>query len=85
MKIQVECYSGYRGEETPGRFHLGDRPVAIETVIDRWLAPDHRYFKVRGNDGCTYILRHDALTWQWTLMFYATPKAASMPHGNLAE
>jgi hypothetical protein len=28
-------------------------------VLDRWLGPDHRYFKVRTADGI-YILRHDA-------------------------
>lgn len=84
MEIHVECYAGYRGEETPRRFRLGTRLVAIETVIDRWLSPDHRYFKVRGDDGGVYILRHDVMTWQWTLTFYTAPKAASMSYGSLA-
>jgi hypothetical protein len=51
MRIRVECYAGYRGEETPRRFFLGERAVEVREVVDRWLAPDHRYFKVRGSDG----------------------------------
>jgi hypothetical protein len=67
MKIRVECYSGHRGEETPQRFLLGDRPVVVKDVIDRWLAPDHRYFKIRGDDDAIYILRHDVEAGDWEL------------------
>lgn len=70
MKVEVECYSGYRGEETPLRFHLGARCVEVDEVLDRWLAPDHRYFKVRGDDGGTYILRHDEIDARWELRVY---------------
>ena len=65
--ILVECYAGYRGEQTPRRFIAGDRRVEVIEVIDAWLAPDHRYFKVTGDDGFTYLLRHDAGKDQWRL------------------
>ena len=65
--IRVECYAGYRGEETPRRFHLDERDIEIVSVLDRWLAPDHRYFKVFGDDGQEYILRHDIETQHWEL------------------
>jgi hypothetical protein len=65
--VRVECYAGYRGEETPRRFHLDQRCIEIVSVRDRWLAPDHRYFKVLGDDGQLYILRHDAETQHWDL------------------
>ena len=65
--VQVECYAGYRGEETPRRLHLGQQCIEIVKVLDRWLAPDHRYFKVLGEDGHVYILRHDAETLHWEL------------------
>ena len=70
MKVRVECYAGYRGEETPRRFWLGETKVEIKKVMDRWMAPDHRYFKVVGGDGAVYILRHDAQSWGWELTFY---------------
>ena len=70
MAIRVECYAGYRGEETPRRFYRGDSAVDVEEVLDRWLAPDHRYFKLRGSDGAVYILRHDCGSGDWELVFF---------------
>ncbi len=59
LAVRVECYAGYRGPEEPRRFWLGERMVAVEDILDRWLAPEQRYFKVRGDHGGSYILRHD--------------------------
>ncbi|MFQ5984994.1 MAG: hypothetical protein ACE5LL_05700 [Alphaproteobacteria bacterium] len=70
MIIRVECYAGYRGEETPRRFFLGERRVEVVDVRDRWLAPDHRYFKVEGDDGGVYILRHDVESGSWELTMF---------------
>ena len=78
MRIRVECYAGYRGEETPRRFWLGAKKIEVQDVLDRWMAPDHRYFKVLGHDKAVYILRHDAVSWDWDLTFYqqaGTPNA----------
>jgi len=68
--IRVVCYAGYRGEETPVRFSLGARTVEVVDVLDRWLAPDHRYFKIRGDDGGIYILRHDTRTDRWEMTLF---------------
>ena len=70
MQIQVECYAGYRGEETPRRFRLGTKKIEVQQILDRWIAPDHRYFKVLGDDNAVYILRHDAESWNWELTFF---------------
>jgi hypothetical protein len=70
LRIRVECYAGYRGEETPRRFWTGERKIEVQEVLDRWLAPDHRYFKILGDDGDVYILRHDMRSWDWGLTFY---------------
>jgi hypothetical protein len=66
-ELRVECYAGYRGEETPRRFYLGERLIEVASVIDRWLAPDHRYFKLRDKEGEQYILRHDTESQRWEL------------------
>jgi hypothetical protein len=77
MKILVECYSGYRGEETPRSLLIGGSRIPVREVIDRWLAQDHRYFKVAVEDGSIYIIRHDTASWEWEVTFYrdiTTPK-----------
>lgn len=68
--IRVQCYAGYRGEEAPVRFYLGERLVEVKEVLDRWLDPSHRYFKVKGDDGGIYILRHDTQAAVWELTFF---------------
>ncbi|MEW6519123.1 MAG: hypothetical protein AB1461_06885 [Thermodesulfobacteriota bacterium] len=81
--IRVECYAGYRGEETPRRFFLHDRQIEVVEIIDRWLAPDHRYFKLRGNDGALYIIRKDVVQDNWQLTMYVSePSDQSQRPGN---
>jgi hypothetical protein len=69
LMIRVECYSGHRGEQTPRALILGDRRIDVAEVVDAWLAPEYRYFKLRGADGNTYLVRHDerANVWELTL------------------
>ena len=70
MEIKVDCYSGYRGEETPRRFRINSRRIAVKKILDQWLSPDHRYFKLLGDDEAVYIIRHDVLTQEWELTFF---------------
>ena len=70
MRIQVDCYAGYRGEETPRCIRMATYKIEVKEVLDRWLAPDHRYFKVIGDDDATYIIRHDTVKWEWELVLY---------------
>jgi hypothetical protein len=82
MPIRVECYSGYRGEEEPRAFWLGERRIEVMELLDRWLSPEHRYFRVKGEDGDTYILRHDEMSGEWTLGAYTrTPRGTPDPEG----
>ena len=72
--IRVDCYCGYRGEQTPRRFWIEARCVEVGQVLDCWLAPDHRYFKVMGDDGDLYILRHDPYGHTWELSFFSSSR-----------
>jgi len=70
LEISVECYAGYRGEESPQSFYLGDRHIKVVDILDRWLAPEHRYFKLKGDDGGVYIVRHDNKAGVWEMIFF---------------
>lgn len=75
LAIRVECHAGHRVEEEPRAFWLGERRVEVAGIVDRWLSPEHRYFKVRADDGGTYILRHDTAADRWELtMFERGPR-----------
>jgi hypothetical protein len=57
MRIEVVCYSGYKGDERPLRFRLGSQDYVVEELVDQWYEPQDACFKVRANDGNVYILR----------------------------
>ena len=72
--IQVECYAGHKADETPRRFLWSEQWVEVVEVLDRWHQveslpewPRAEYFKVRGADGCDYLLKHDLEADQWFL------------------
>jgi hypothetical protein len=68
MQIAVECYAGYRGEETPWRFFIGERSVQVARIVDRWVTPDYRYFRVEGDDGRVYVLGQILASGKWKLV-----------------
>ena len=70
MAIKVECHAGYRGEEYPLRFYLGERLIEATEILDRWLDPEYRYFKLRGDDGGIYILCHSVANDTWNMTLY---------------
>jgi len=67
LTVSVECYAGHRGEQTPRTLIFGDCRVAVAEVLAAWLAPDYRYFKLKGADGKTYLVRHDERADIWEL------------------
>lgn len=67
MRVDVESYSGHKADERPLRFRLGERWLTVEEVMDRWYDPDAVYFRVRADDGSTYVLRHVEGGGLWTL------------------
>ena len=70
MEIRVHCYAGYRGEETPQCLYIRARRIDLVDVIDRWLSPRERYFKLRGTDRAIYILRHSVGPDRWELTLF---------------
>ena len=79
LPVAVECYAGYRGEETPRRFGLAEAKIEVAEVVDCWLAPEHRYFKVRDRDGDLYILRNDVASERWELTFFRRRATGAEP------
>ncbi len=58
MNVRVECYSGYKADERPIRFQVGERLYTVEEVVDQWYGPGDTWFRVRADDGSLYVLRH---------------------------
>ena len=67
MKVEVVCYSGYKGDERPVRFRLDSQEYFVEELLDQWYGPDDVFYKVRADDGNLYILRHNEREDEWSL------------------
>lgn len=69
MPIQVETYSGYSADESPRRFGAAGRMVEVIEIVERWRTPLESGFRVRADDGKSYILRKrgvDGGESEWT-------------------
>jgi len=58
LRLRVETYCGYKADERPLRFSLGERRYEVLEVLDQWYGPGDTWFRVRADDGCQYVLRH---------------------------
>jgi len=67
LRIQVDAYSGYKAEEKPRQFVLGEHTYQIREVLDQWYGPDSVYFKVLASDQNFYILRYCPASDEWSL------------------
>ena len=74
IAVKVECYAGFKGDERPLRFFVGERMLEVKSIVDRWYGPTEKYFRVEADDGNTYILRHDEGQDQWLIQVYSTGK-----------
>jgi hypothetical protein len=67
MNIRVECHSRNKDDERPVKLWLADGVLFVESIVDQWFKTNARYFRVRADDGNTYLLRHDEEKDQWAL------------------
>jgi len=74
IPIKVECYSGYKADESPRYFYLNDIRFEIRDINDRWHQADPEpgflladYFKVSTRDNKQYILKHYHQSDRWYL------------------
>jgi hypothetical protein len=72
IPTQVQCYAGYKADESPRRFICDSTWIEVEEVLDRWYQGDRDpewpiadYFKVKGDDGHEYVLKHDRDHNEW--------------------
>jgi hypothetical protein len=70
VKVEVECYAGYRSAERPLRVRLGEQVLEVTEVEDRWFSPGETYFRVRVESGERYVLKHTEAQDVWSLEAY---------------
>ena len=67
MIVEVQCYAGRKADERPVRFQIGDRDYIVEEIVEQWYGPDDAFYKVHGDDGKMYLLRHHTSDGTWNI------------------
>jgi hypothetical protein len=73
IDVQIELLAdalAWPSDEAPHAFSIGGRRVGVAEVLDHWHGAAHCYYKLRGDDGAVYILRHDHAHGAWELTVY---------------
>lgn len=78
MQVQVKVHEQREGQRVPCGLTLDGREILVADVLDQWPGTDHRYFKVRGDDGNVYILRLDEKRAHWELILFQTPRVDAL-------
>lgn len=73
--ITVECYAGYKADESPRFFYWNDQKYEISEILDRWHQGSYNprwlvsnYFKVKITTGQIYILKHEIEIDEWYIV-----------------
>ena len=64
-EIQVIAYSGYRPNERPLHFLMGDHRLQVKEILDRWYGEDHDHFKLLADNGRIYWLKWHRSSDNW--------------------
>ena len=67
MTIKVQCYSGRKADERPIRFRIDSRDYMIEEIVEQWYGPADSFYRVRADDGKTYLLRYHRTDGTWSI------------------
>lgn len=82
IKIKVECYSGYKANERPLRFYIGNEALEVKKLLDRWFGEEADFFKLVADDGNKYLLKYDRQGDSWEMTMYSEPAAAAHSEGE---
>lgn len=67
VNVTVHCYAGYRAEEQPRSFIRDEEKHVIIELLECWIDPEYRYFKVMDEDNRHYLLRYHTKSDSWEL------------------
>jgi hypothetical protein len=71
VKIKVNAYASFKGEERPGSFIIEGGEIRVSKILDMWIEEGvsdrkrKRFFKVKGNDKRIYNIYFDEEGAEW--------------------
>ena len=72
--LQVSATQGIAARRYRASSISARERCSSEQVLDAWLGPDHRYFKLKGDDGDVYIIQQETASGTWELTLFRREK-----------
>jgi len=54
--VKVNAYSGYKENQRPINFSIGNKTVEVIKIMEQWSEPEKDCFKIKAEDGKIYNL-----------------------------
>jgi hypothetical protein len=64
-RTAVRCFAGSRADQRPLSFLADEGEIQVRNMLENWREPDYLVFKVEGEDGWVYELRHHEYEDLW--------------------
>ena len=77
MRIRVQTRQTPSGD-VPCRLTFDGRQVEVDEVLDAWHGAEEVYFKLRGHDRHTYLVRFDERSGIWQLTMFDTAQGRQL-------
>jgi hypothetical protein len=57
--------AGFRADERPISFLLGESEIRVRSILENWREPDYLCFRIKAEDGALYELRNHQYEDYW--------------------
>jgi hypothetical protein len=64
---KVSTYSGYKADERPLCFTIGDQRLEVRHIISRWVEPEKDFFRVIAEDQKIYTISRHRKSDLWSV------------------
>ncbi len=65
--IKVTTYSGYKANERPSSFTIGDQRLEVRDIISMWVEPEKDFFRVIAEDQKVYTISRHRKSDLWSI------------------
>ncbi len=65
--VKVTSYSGYKANERPLSFTIGDQRLEIRQIISIWVEPEKDFFRIIAEDKKIYTLSRHRESDLWSI------------------
>ena len=72
-EVMVKAYSGFKTNERPVSFQIGNENHFVDEIIDNWIGEKHAFWKVLTDRKKKFLLKYDPEGRRWEVEPFRQP------------